>query len=252
MQRRIHLKRRKHYNNRRIVLFRIFLVGLILSIMVVFMIGKKLNFYLMNYAKVEARKFATTIINKSINDAVSKKLEIDSLFNVVKNNSGDIQTIDFDPMVVNVVLREVVETIEVNLKNIEDGNLDNLDLSSYLSEGKIKKLKDGVICELPLGILTNNSLLANLGPSIPIRLQLIGEVTASINTKINNYGINNALVEVYATISLTESIILPLYARPIDIMVDIPLALKIIPGKVPSYYQNGIDRNSSMFSLPIN
>jgi len=39
-------------------------------------------------------------------------------------------------------------------------------------------------------------LLSNLGPKIPVKFDLVGEVIINIETKITNYGINNAMMEI--------------------------------------------------------
>ena len=70
-------------------------------------------------------------------------------------------------------------------------------------------------------------------------------------TVIKPYGINNALIEVSIKIEIEQQILLPLVSRRIKVDTNIPVALKIIPGKVPDYYyQGGIVTKSEPFSLP--
>ena len=54
-----------------------------------------------------------------------------------------------------------------------------------------------------------NAFLSNLGPKILVKINLIGNVVSSVETKVRNYGINSALIEIYANIEVTEEVIIP-------------------------------------------
>ena len=43
---------------------------------------------------------------------------------------------------------------------------------------------------VPLGRVTDNALLGNLGPSVPIEFLVIGDVESDIKTKVVEFGIN--------------------------------------------------------------
>ena len=49
-----------------------------------------------------------------------------------------------------------------------------------------------------MGIITNNALLSNLGPKVPVKINLVGNVISNVGTKVENYGINSIMVEVYS------------------------------------------------------
>ena len=96
-----------------------------------------------------------------------------------------------------------------------------------------------------------NSLFANLGPVIPVKLSFLGQVTTHLNTKVESYGINNAYLELYVHIEVVERITMPTMTEEQKVKLDIPLTMKIIQGKVPTYYQGGLKENSQLFTLPI-
>lgn len=104
---------------------------------------------------------------------------------------------------------------------------------------------------LTSGVISSNSLLSNLGPKIPVKFDLVGEVISNIETKITNYGINNAMMEISVNIELSEQVILTFVSKKIVYNVNIPIAIKLIQGTVPNYYFNGLSRNSPNVFIPM-
>lgn len=207
---------------------------------------------LMNYAELEVRKLAGIVINKAMTKHLTEDLGIDDLFIITKNDDGEIKTIDFNPVIVNKILTLTTNTVHINLRYIEQGHIDLLDLpDNALIDYDEEKLKQGIIYEIPTGVVFNNVLLSNLGPKIPVKLNLVGDILSNVHTEVTNYGINNALIEVNVNLELTEQILLPFMSKEIKISVDIPVALKLIQGTVPNYYLNGINQNSASLTIPV-
>lgn len=206
---------------------------------------------LMKYAQIETKKMAVNVMSNSVTDEVLQILNKDDIFTITKNDDGEVSSVDFNPVVVNKVLSKTSNIVSNNLKNIEKGKVDSL---TFLNEDdyNVKNLKNGVISELPMGIITNNALLSNIGPKIPVKINLVGNVISNVLTKVDNYGINSAIVEVYAHIEVTEEVIIPFNTKEIKVKNDIPIAIKIVQGKVPNYYNsNALNKNSSSLSIPI-
>ena len=201
-------------------------------------------------AKSESRKIATLIINDAVSKQLVNDLTADNLFNITKDNNGNITSIDFNSVMVNKVLTLTTSSAIMNLKYIEEGKVDLLNLpDSVIVSYNKKDLKKGIIYNIQTGIIFGNTILANVGPKIPVKFSLIGSVTSNINTKITNYGINNALIEVYVDISVELEVILPLMTDKTEIKSSIPVAIKLIQGNVPEYYANGL--NNPSLSVPI-
>ena len=66
--------------------------------------------------------------------------------------------------------------------------------------------------------------------------------------KTKNYGINNVLVEILIDLKVNLEVILPYTKCKTVVKTSIPVALKMIQGKVPSYYS---DSTSPSLSIPI-
>lgn len=231
-----------------IIIFIIIAFALILSLK---FINAKVMPVLLNYASLESRKIASIIINEAVSKNVSNS-SVDELFIITKNSDNEIKTIDFNPIMVNKILTDITRNIQLNLKYVEKGNIELLDLSpSALVNYDSEKLKQGIIYEIPSGVIFGNSFLSNLGPKIPVRISLLGDIVSYINTKTTNYGINNAIIEINIVLEIKQKVILPFSSDDIVINTSIPIAIKLIEGEVPNYYLNGIDNNSSLLSVPI-
>ncbi len=204
------------------------------------------------YAETELRRFSTLIINKMIVKEINDTISIEDLFIVSKDSNDSIHTVDFNPIAVNRLLSIITNSIQTDFQDLEQGNYENLNLEdNVLSDFDMDLLKRGIVFTIPSGMVFDNPLLSNLGPKIPVRFSLTGDITSTINTKITNYGINNAMVEVNADVTIHERMILPFLTKDIDITVSVPLVMKLIQGTVPNYYFNGIDKNSNIVTVPI-
>ena len=74
----------------------------------------------------------------------------------------------------------------------------------------------------------------NLGPKIPIKMELDGNVLTSLKTKVKNYGVNSALIEVYVNIEANVDIIIPFCNTKIKVTNEVPISIKVAKGNVSS------------------
>lgn len=225
------------------------ILSLILSFLTISILNKKVSPILFNYAELEIQKISTAIINRAINKQLAVGIDTEKLYNVVVNDNGEVQTIDFNSLIVNKVLNTTTSMVLINLKKVENGDIDYLEISDIVEDRD--NLKKGIIYELPTGAISNNIFISNLGAKIPIKLKVIGSVESNIVTNIKEYGINNVLIEVYVRIKVTEQINIPFISKNISVISDIPIAIKIIQGKVPQYYGGNLSKKSNILSIPI-
>lgn len=251
MRSRIRLKRKRKIKKTNILLFTLMLciIGVVLFLNY---INQKLTPILLETAELEIGKFSTIVVNKAIAQVLEDKINTEELFDTIISNDGKIQAVDFNPVIVNQVLNIATSVVQNNLKLLEEGNLDTIGIYDMdLPENRVKDLKRGIITKVPIGAITGNSILANLGPLIPIRLHYVGDVNSNITTEIIPYGINNALVKIGVKLEMTAQIILPFLTDKMLLECNIPISIKMIQGSVPSYYGSGFIRDSSMYSIPI-
>lgn len=232
----IRLKKKKKKNINTIVLL---IIMIIITLFIVFnFIEKKLNPIIMNYAEKQAKKIAVLVIGNAIDDELGEKFNSDNLF--VTNE----QETNYNTYEINSILKEISINVKEYLIKLEKGELGDIGLSDNENINvNQEKLKNGIIYQIPSGIVFNNGILANLGPKIPVKLSLMGDITTDIVTEVREYGINNAIIELGVKIIAEEQVILPFSTKQVSVETIVPISIKIINGKVPSYYPYTISTN---------
>lgn len=237
MRRRIHVKKKWVIQSRLKLLFITMFFLFVSVFLVLHFISKRITPGLMEYAELHARKLVTLLINSAVTESIGEDLEADSLFLITKDSNGEIRSIDLDPVKVNRLLSNTTNSIQVNLYHIEKGEVEKLSLmDDVLRDYDPEDLKKGIIGNIPTGVIFKNALLSNLGPKFPIRLKIIGDIITNVYTKVTNYGINNAVVEVSIKVDVKIQAILPFSSKMVEVTSDIPLTIKLLQGSVPSYY----------------
>lgn len=199
-------------------------------------INKHIEPSLVKIAETKAREFASQAVNKAISQNVSENIDVEDLI-IVHNNGGEVGY-SFNPRVYNRVISEATTRVQRYLDLLESGNIEELEAFKEFNSGNSKK-HQGLIYEIPIGMATNNSLFSNLGPKVPVRFEIIGDVTANIDTKIRETGINNTFLEIYVKTHVQMSVIIPLIAKDINVINSVKIGDLFLPGKVPQYYNGG-------------
>lgn len=254
MPRRLHLKRKKStFFSKKSNLFVLIVISVFIGIIWLFWFSnKKFTPIIMDYAEIQAGRIATFVINQAITEEVTNEIDIEDLFIIIKDDNGEIRSMDFNPLEVNKMLSIVTNNVQTYLQNLENGNIDDIGfINNGLSGYDIDKLKQGIIYEVPTGVIFGNSILYDIGPKIPVRISLVGDIVSNIDTKITSYGINNALIEIVINISVTEQVMLPFASKKVTVSTNVPIAIKLVQGTVPNYYLSGDVSESKVFSIPV-
>lgn len=176
---------------------------------------------LMDYAKNKAINVISSIVNDSINEIIYKK-DL-NIIDVNKNSSGDIVSLDFDNKKVNEILIISTNTILKNINEMENISIEKLN-ENYL------------VYYIPMGVIHDIPSLTNIGPKIPFKFNIIGNVSSSSSNNIKEYGINSSLIEVNLNIDLNVQVILPFKIEVVNVSKSVLLDSKIIQGNIPEYY----------------
>lgn len=246
LKKKIHLKKVKPLN------FIIF-VALAITIGVTFCLyylNTKIAPKIFSYASLEVKRISSIIINKAIATHVTEKVSADELFTITTDDNGEIKSIDFNTAIINKFLTDTTNSIQVNLRNIERGNIEEIEFIDSLGDYNPEDLKKGVVYQISSGIIFGNTLLANIGPKIPVKLSLVGDATSNVSTEVTNYGINNALIQVYVNLKISEQIMIPFFSDTIDIEVKVPVTMKLVTGTVPDYYVDGYSESTPSIVIP--
>ena len=207
-------------------------------------LNKKAMPAIMNYASVQTKRVGIEVLRSTGTKEVNKLLNDSNLFITNKNESGEIETIDFNTGVINEALIIVSKNVRKRLKEVEEGK--NLPDELYY-DIMDKSMRKGIIYESPSGGVCNNAFLSNVGPKVPVKIKYSGNVGLDVKTKVKKYGINSALVEVYIYVEVTQRTILPFQSKDIKLTSEIPVVMKVIKGNAP-YYLSG---TNGSYNLPI-
>ena len=197
-----------------------------------YMLASKITKYIVNNAYVREK------INYYAND----------IYDIVKSDeTNEIKNIIYDSGVVNDLINSITDRVYNMFNMLEYGDLNKLNIRENILTSNVNNTKDGIILEIPSGILFNNYLLSNLGPLIPLKISLTGEFESYVSTDVIEYGINNAMVSIYINIKVTEQVTMPFITKQITIENKIPIFMSLVNGTIPNYYISGFSKNSNIY-----
>ncbi|MEG1254698.1 sporulation protein YunB [Clostridium sp.] len=157
------------------------------------------------------RAEVTNIINKTIFEEYSKNFNYDSIIKVEKDNEGNITMIAADTLKLSEIAAKTALKAQEELKTIDE-----------------------VALKIPIGYITKNNILSNIGPKIKIKMQPIGHITTRYISDFESAGINQTRHKIYIETTTNMRIIIPTYSSDLEIVNQIPIVETIIVGKVPN------------------
>ena len=234
-------KKRKKYRISKVVILDI---ALIFFFTYILFIGysKFVSKRLIDIAHVKLNEFMDYFLSNKINYDLFKGDNLKDIIVINKNSDGEILYVSYDMDKSYKVLDLVTKELEDNINDLENGNVGNI---QNVSGGK-----NGILLKLPM-FIGNNAIISNLGPKIYVPINFVGSILTNLKTKITDYGINNALVEIYVTVKLSTNIISPTSSKEMVIDYDVLIASVVVNGRVPSIYGGSIQSKSSGLSIPI-
>lgn len=210
--------KRKYY-----ILFSFILI-LFLFVILFSVYSKKINPKLESYTYQKVKEELESNIIRNINNIYNDNFN--NLLEIVQNSDNEIVYVDYD----------LNKSYDI--------------LNNYVNNLKKTIIKKDII-EVPFLISSNNILLANIGPKIMIKYDFTNSILANIETKVTNFGINNALIEIYLHLEINYLITIPLNIEKYKEKYDLLLNSKVIQGKVPSFYGNGYIKEGAILDIPI-
>ena len=202
--------RRGHRKN---IPARIGMIILILSLLLMIFLtfaDLRLKPVVINAARSRARLFASDVISRSVDAAVSESTG--SFINVIYGEDG-------------------ISAIETNVTGIS-----RLRADSILNiRGEISDI-DRMTLDIPLGNLAGGMLLTGRGIPVRIKLVPIGDVSGEIYSEFSETGINQTLHRIYLRVRVSMNMIVASDTVRLELADDILVAETVIVGKVPDAY----------------
>ncbi|MBH0159147.1 sporulation protein YunB [Fictibacillus sp. 5RED26] len=228
----MHFKRRRIPTRKgplpfKYVLLISFILFNLFTLQALWLVDNNIKPTLMDIANTEAKKIASEAINNAISEEIVKPSEMDDLVVFHQKNTGK-SLVSFNPKIYSKILATTTERIHKNLEQASHQ-------ADVNSENK-KNYIPGTVYYIPLGLSTNNSLLANFGPKIPVKMTIVGDVTSKVETKIKESGINNTYLEVFLDVEVNTQIVIPFSSEEAKITSTIKLGDLFVEGDVPEFY----------------
>ena len=188
----------------------IILILSLLSMVFLTFADLRLKPVVINAARSRARLFASDVISRSVDAAVSESTG--SFINVIYGEDG-------------------ISAIETNVTGIS-----RLRADSILNiRGEISDI-DRMTLDIPLGNLAGGMLLTGRGIPVRIKLVPIGDVSGEIYSEFSETGINQTLHRIYLRVRVSMNMIVASDTVRLELADDILVAETVIVGKVPDAY----------------
>ena len=165
---------------------------------------------------------------------------------IEKNNQDEILYVDFDLEQAYLVLDQVSNILTNSFDELNSGNVS----VAYLDEELSHEL-GSMVLSIPVGNSFQNMYFYNFGPKVPVRINFVGSVLTNLKTKVTDYGLNNALVELFVYIEFKTQIMSPFDIEEVTLKYDAVIASMMIEGEVPNFYGGTIERESSIYTKEI-
>lgn len=168
---------------------------------------------IMHLAKIRVKQIATESINEAITAQVANEEHVGNLIDWKTDGAGKVSGFMLNYSAHMRITSDTIHTVR-----------NTLDEVARLSE------------HIPLGQALGSPILASFGPSIPIKIEPKGDVKVDLNTRRQDAGINNILVEVYLRVRTELAVVVPFDMEPQAVETEIPVSYLLVVGEVPMYY----------------
>lgn len=223
--------------NVRAILLLTFIIFFLLIALSIYIIDRGIKPTLMHIAEEKTIEYATKTINAAIKS--TEFIAFDNLVDISYDSDNNVSVLGWDSVSVNQALRMATQRAEQFLYQMEQ---DDLQDTNDLKEAPI-------IVEIPIGMVTGSTTLANLGPKIPVHFEIVGSLTTDIVHEVKEFGVNAALFEIYIPVSVNVQIIIPFSTSTTEISTNVFIDSRVVMGKVPDFYQ-GSGQNGPSISVP--
>ncbi|MFD2045147.1 sporulation protein YunB [Ornithinibacillus salinisoli] len=239
MRQRMRFKRRRSPPPVRMILMVTFILFTICTIVSIIIIDKGITPTLMEVANEKTTEFATRGINSAVKFAENYTFEDIAI--TQRNNEGYITIVDWDSSVVNKINRAATDRVEEFFHSMNRGEppkyQDPLGEPDPYGDTVDELVdRDPTVIEIPIGQATGNSILANLGPRIPVNLELIGAVRTELVEEREVLPINNVYVSIYVEVEADVQIIIPFITDVEKVSTKILIDKHLVMGEVPEFY----------------
>lgn len=185
-----------------------------------------LNSRLLPYVETMAVSKATNLISQAVSEETdlslaAEQLSYDDFVSATWNDAGRVASLSLNISQCTAFKHIVIDQLISRLENTEPTEL-----------------------SVPMGTFTNVLFVSDRGPSVQVRLQSVGDVTAEFSNELTSAGVNQTRHSVYLDVAVTVYLLIPGEIIPVTVEERVCVAETVIVGEVPDTYlnlQNGVD-----------
>lgn len=166
-------------------------------------------------AEIKMKNEATDILYTTCLDVYSKEFDYKKMINIEKDSNGKITLVQADTAELNRLSAEMVNSCNKKLDELQDLGV-----------------------SVPLGFMSNNSVIHQLGPDVKVKMTQVGNITTKYDSVFESAGINQTRHKIYLNVKVNLRVVVPLRSKDIEIESQIPISETIIVGETP---QTAID-----------
>lgn len=228
-------------------------IFLIITVLSIVYVNNRIKPILLDIAETRNEQYANMAIGIAIGSKIDEDLALGELITFQYDQNGRVVSYQVNAAMEAQIQRNIQYRVETFLHLLEQGDIpDEAELLAFdLSQSEINQVREQAnLIEIPIGQALGLPLLANLGPKIPVNLELIGYVNTEVETLITGMKINSVHIEPVVHINIEIRTIIPFGSRTAVIDQSIPIGSGGYSGDVPMYY-NANPNEDLPLSIPL-
>lgn len=214
MARRMKVRGRRKVNWR-FVVFAVLVMLVFSSVQGFFYIENNLGPKFVAVAEAKSKSYTTRAVNESISKMIAEEADYDKLVVLREGENGRLNAGSFN-------MQEATRLQYAVTQHIED----------LMKELASKELR------LPLGHAFSTTVLADMGPDIPVKVTPISAVASNVRWETMEKGINQTIHVLYLEVNVHSKVVVPFGTKPTDIQARVPIAYLVMMGDVPQVVLN--------------
>lgn len=228
-------------------------VFFLITLLSIVYVNNRVKPILLEIAETRNEQYANMAMGMAIGNQINQDLELGELIIFQYDQNGRVVSYQVNAALETQIQRNIQLRVEQFLKLLERGAiLDEAELLALdLRQAEIEQIRrQASLIEIPLGQALGVPLLANLGPKIPVNLEVIGFVNTKVETLITGMKINSVHIEPVVHINVEIRTVIPFGSKIATIDQSIPIGSGGYSGEVPLYY-NANPNDDIPLSIPL-
>ena len=188
----------------------------LLSALLLQVMDTRLRPTIMAFAESWGRNVATEAMNDAVKTKIVQSIRYEDLMLIRTDTAGKVALVQPNTGEINRLASTTIEAVQDSLARLASHRF-----------------------SIPFGQVLGSPVFASRGPRIRVSVIPIGSVTANVNDRFEQAGINQTRHRIYLSLKTSIRIVVPLAASTVEVTSRVPIAEVVIMGEVPQVYFGG-------------